>query len=500
LKSRLRPRHKAKDAKEEDQMVQQKQTIIEVVGAVHTADSKSLLRGLGLIGLTDLEPIILAALATEEPLLLIGPHGTGKTLLLTQIAEAIGLEFRHYNSSLLNFDDLIGFPLPDKDGSLEYVKTPASIWGAEAVIFDEISRCRPDIQNKLFPIVHERRAQGIRLDCLRYRWAAMNPPISEDDDEGYIGSEPLDPALADRFAFITNVPSWDQYDEEEQLTIISADNASILPAAANNLRRSIASTKAAIPSIRESIGGAVAVYVRTLVSLLAQAGIPLSPRRAGMLLRSVLAVHAAAITIDASAKPSDSALLAVRNGLPQLAEGKKINETKLLGAHREAWRLAGVRPGDPLRAILTSADPVERIRLAVAATKLRKGEFSTIVSDAISQLSPGAREAVVVHLFETGAVGRLNAAIAEQAARIYADVATPLNFSETLAARNPRFTTWQKIKDILSHLDPNEPRAHLAANALASCFAKKQIGRPEDAETVFAAWTEVDGLLAEGAA
>lgn len=303
----------------------------------------------------------------------------------------MGLEFRHYNSSLLNFDDLIGFPLPDKDGSLEYVKTPAAIWGAEAVFFDEISRCRPDIQNKLFPIVHERRAQGILLDELRYRWAAMNPPVSDDEDNGYIGSEPLDPALTDRFAFVINMPSWDRFSEDEQLAIILSDDSAVTEKSANSLRRAVASTRATLPSIRESMAGDVAVYVRSLVALLAQAGIPLSPRRAGILLRSVLAVHAAALTLDAGAKPSDSALLAVRNGLPQVAEGISISETKLLGAHREAWRLAGVKPGDPLRAILTAADPVQRVRLAVAATKLRKGDFSAIVSDAISQLPPGAR-------------------------------------------------------------------------------------------------------------
>ena len=121
---------------------------------------------LGLIGLSSIEAPLLAALATEAPLLLIGPHGTAKSLLLTRIAEALGLEFRHYNASLLNFDDLVGFPVPGVDRSLEYIKTPASIWGASAVIFDEISRCRPDIQNKLFPIIHERRVQGILLDDL----------------------------------------------------------------------------------------------------------------------------------------------------------------------------------------------------------------------------------------------------------------------------------------------------------------------------------------------
>jgi len=466
----------------------------------HTAGSGKLLRGIGMIGLSDLEPIILAALATEEPLLLIGPHGTGKSLLLTRIAGALGLAFRHYNASLLNFDDLVGFPLPGKDGSLEYFRTPASIWDAEAVIFDEISRCRPDIQNKLFPIIHERRAQGILLDALRYRWAAMNPPISEDGDEGYIGSEPLDAALADRFAFVVDMPTWDRYSEDDQLAIILADDCSLAPDATNSFRRAIASTRAAMPYVRGSMGDAVAVYVRTLVALLAQAGISLSPRRAGMLLRSTLAVHAAALTLDADAKPSDSALLAVRNGLPQIAEGIKVPQAKLISAHREAWRLADVKPGDPLRAILTAADPVERVRLAVAATKLRKGDFSAIVSDALSLLSPGAREAAAVHLFETGAAGRLNAAVAEQAAQIYADVATPLKFSESLHAGNPRFAAWKRITDMLSHLDPDAPRSQLAANTLAACYAKKQIACPEDAETAFAAWTRADGHLSGVAA
>jgi MoxR-like ATPase len=328
----------------------------------------------------------------------------------------------------------------------------------------------------------------------------MNPPMSEDDDEGYLGSEPLDPALADRFAFVVNMPSWDRYSEDEQLAIILADDSALASGSAAKLQSAVATTGTALSSVKESIGDGVAVYVRTLVALLARAGISLSPRRAGMLRRSVLAVHAAALTLDGDANPSDSALLAVRNGLPQIAEGRSIPETKLLGAHREAWKLAGVKPGDPLRAILTTADAVDRVRLAVAASKLPKGDFSTIISDAISLLAPGAREAAVVHLFETGAVGRLNAAVAEQAAQIYADVATPLEFSETLHARSPKFLIWKRIKDILSHLDPNDPRARLSANALAACYAKKQLEIPEDADIAFNAWMEADGRLSGVAA
>ena len=138
-----------------------------------------LLRSLGIVGWDALEPAILAALATESPLLLIGPHGSAKTLLLTRLAEALSLVHRHYNASILNFDDLLGYPVPD-NGRLVYLQTPATIWEAEAVLFDEVSRCRPELQNKLFPLVHERVVQGIPLDTLRHRWAAMNPPPAAD--------------------------------------------------------------------------------------------------------------------------------------------------------------------------------------------------------------------------------------------------------------------------------------------------------------------------------
>jgi MoxR-like ATPase len=68
----------------------------------------SLLGRLGVVGLDALEPVIVAALVTAEPLLLIGPHGTGKSYLLARLAEALGLRWRHYNASLLDFDDLVG--------------------------------------------------------------------------------------------------------------------------------------------------------------------------------------------------------------------------------------------------------------------------------------------------------------------------------------------------------------------------------------------------------
>ena len=212
-----------------------------------------LLPALGVFGYGALEPVVVAALASERPLLLVGAHGTGKSFLLLRLAEAMGLEFRHYNASLLSFDDLVGFPMPDASGGIRYVPTAASIWGAEAVFLDEISRARPEVQNKLFSIIHERRVLGMPLDSLRYRWSAMNPP--SDDAEGdelspYRGAERLDAALADRFAFVCTVPTWGDLSAAEQEGVLLKSDGGIAPGGAAALSNAVAEARFRMPEVR----------------------------------------------------------------------------------------------------------------------------------------------------------------------------------------------------------------------------------------------------------
>ena len=138
------------------------------------------LADLGVYGFDRHETTILASLVTEDPLLLVGRSGTGKTFLLNTLSEALGLEHRHYNASLISFDDLVGFPYPDEaHTTVRFLETPATVWGAESVLIDEISRCKPEHQNRLFSLVHERRCRACRSSELRYRWAAMNPCTSD---------------------------------------------------------------------------------------------------------------------------------------------------------------------------------------------------------------------------------------------------------------------------------------------------------------------------------
>ncbi len=454
---------------------------------------KPLLRRLGLFGLDSLEPVLLAALVTEEPLLLIGPHGTGKSLLLTRLAEALGLPSRHYNASLLNFDDLLGFPLPREDGKLQYVQTPASIWGAGAVIFDEINRCRPDMANRLFPIIHEKRAQGIRLDDLRYRWAAMNPPRNDerednDDDDPYVGTRPLDAALADRFAFVVTMPGWGDYSEEDRLAIVAVEEAPVPADAAEALREEVIALRSRCEEIRKRWDPVVSSYVAGVVSLLLRRGTVLSPRRSGMLRRSIFAVAAADLRRDPEERFERSAFKAVRCCLPQTALGVPVPDRVLRLTHREIWAWQRGKSSARHRRILVTRDPVERVVLAIAEPKLDSAEFTTVIAEAMTEASPGATEAIALHLFESGAAARLHASVAsEAAARCRDAVALPPDGLDV-----PR-SNWIGIQGPLARLDPRDPRAHLAANVLVAKCASTDLGA--GAETFLAEWMAADRVL-----
>ncbi len=99
-----------------------------------TSISYTTLTSIGVFGYEAIEPVILASLVTADPLLLIGECGTGKTFLLNNLSAALGLVHRHYNASLISFDDLVGFPYPVEDFTqIRYLETPATVWNAESV-------------------------------------------------------------------------------------------------------------------------------------------------------------------------------------------------------------------------------------------------------------------------------------------------------------------------------------------------------------------------------
>ena len=288
----------------------------------------------GVYGFDDLEPLIFAALITEDPLMLLGPSGTGKTYLLNTLSEVLGLEHRHYNASLVAFDDLVGFPFPDQEkGSVEFLQTPATIWGAQSVLIDEISRCKPEHQNRLFALIHERRIQGLPLTGLKYRWAAMNPPAADNQsDEDYVGSEPLDPALADRFALFIEAKDWKALDETARAGIANPAGEGQIANDHGALTGALTAWQTDFQQALTDVPQELLVYAKAATDALLEGGIRLSPRRVRLLVRSLLA--ATIVSGEWSATLAHQVLAA---SIPQVAWGVQIETTPIQAAHEVAW-------------------------------------------------------------------------------------------------------------------------------------------------------------------
>ena len=68
-------------------------------------------------------------------------------------------------------------------------------------------------------------------------------------------------------------------------------------------------------------------------------------------------------------------------------------------------------------------------------------------------------------------------------------------FSAAMHASQPRYRAWQRLKNLLSKLDPGKPRDHLHANAMASLFQKKELTTEDQADRAFNAFAETDRRL-----
>lgn len=299
------------------------------------SETSQLLSKLGVYGYDEVESIILAALVTEDPLLLIGKAGTGKTYLLNSLSEALDLEHRHYNASMIAFDDLVGFPYPEpKQDSIRYLETPATVWQAESVLIDEISRCKPEHQNRLFSLVHERRIQGLSLANLRYRWAAMNPCNHDADlDEIYDGSQPLDQALADRFGFLLEVPDWNALSDHDRSRIADPKGEGQRSRDEVGLAAFLEKARETYQSLLDSAPLAPRQYAVAASTLLGDAHIRISPRRARQLTRNLYAVMALR---NGHIDESDFQQVLTWS-IPHRAWGANLSSEHILAAHRVAW-------------------------------------------------------------------------------------------------------------------------------------------------------------------
>ncbi len=436
-----------------------------------------LLRALKLFGLDHLDPVILAALADRRPLLLIGPHGTAKSEMLNRLAAALGLEHRHYNAGLLSFDDLLGYPMPDpKTGRLEFIRTPASIWGAQSIFLDEISRCRPETANKLFSVIHEKRIQGIALTGLRYRWSAMNPPPGEDEFESdadhYLGSLPLDPALADRFAWVVEIPPIDDLPADARWEIISRGGEET--EFGLDLKTLVEKTRRARRRLSTADRTWVIDWVDALIDPLREARLGISGRRAVMLRDSALWIDAACRALARRLPPADAAGLALRHALPQRAQGRKISAETLNAVHRLACSVAG-KPKDSLwRAIRAERNPAHRILLALEAPEgaIDRSSLSQVVSDTLSGLPKDRRWILSLLVGRHPRARRLDAPTLELVARpMESIIAFTEEEEHTVVTPRSRAAQWDRVLEAIVRLERTGDDDHaLLGNLLYTLF------------------------------
>jgi MoxR-like ATPase len=131
--------------------------------------------------------------AADRPLLLVGPHGVGKSEGAKAAADELGIGFISRDLSLMEPPDLVG--LPKLDGGVTRYYPPAFLptAGEGLLLMEELNRCPVYMRAPCLTLLTMRAVGDYRLPAGWLPAAAINP--SEGDYE----VDDLDPALRSRF-------------------------------------------------------------------------------------------------------------------------------------------------------------------------------------------------------------------------------------------------------------------------------------------------------------
>lgn len=150
--------------------------------------------------------LIQLAYSANQPVLLHGMHGVGKSEILDEAAQSLGIQFIVRDLSLMEPPDLVGIPQVRPDGTTHYAPPsflPTS--GKGLIVFEELNRCPRYMQSPCLQLLTSRLLNDYQLPAGWLPCAAIN-----DVTDGYFADE-LDPALLSRFLrvkVVANVDEW----------------------------------------------------------------------------------------------------------------------------------------------------------------------------------------------------------------------------------------------------------------------------------------------------
>lgn len=517
------------------------------------------LRKLGIIGWDHLEIPILAGIVTGDPILMIGTKGENKSGAIRTIAKALGEEIKQYDASKALFEDIMGIPAPapaventsllrklilimcksfgfahalvtlnthqlkeilqeikeisssltnsPNPDEIIYLKTPLSLTDDVKFLFiDEISRCNPQMQNKWFELVRDRKIMGMQTSANR-AFAAMNP-------DTYAGSNTLDEAFMGRFAFFLPAPKtveMELADIEAICRIEDSCDAPVLKKDTNflgiegidieqaqkgvqEIRRIVADATGHYSIVQEEYEKDIVHYLALWGKTLYQEGIEVDGRRLSTVRRNIIAALAVKKSMqDTMPEGEDlSALLLeiIQVSLPEIITGD-IDTTKIYVAHKTAAET--IESGSRfLFKLNTMSDPVEIAKtLKEEIDKVPLDWQTRLVERIVEKVEKGFQSAQnekeIIRAISTVLVITrpvLNDEIkitAENKLRLLESYKKIISGSEFSKRHEIKSTSdaraFQKIYDISSNQDP-QTAAYLSAVTNARLFGNQSLQSP----------------------
>lgn len=110
---------------------------------------------------------VLLNVATTRPVFIWGAPGIGKSSIVEDFADSVGLECVSLLGSQLAPEDIIGVP-QIKDGKSVFCP-PRSIAREEAycLFLDELNACSQEVQKAFYSLIHDRRMACCMMSSLR---------------------------------------------------------------------------------------------------------------------------------------------------------------------------------------------------------------------------------------------------------------------------------------------------------------------------------------------